>query len=107
MTSGRWFLIAPLESSQDYLPADNHAYALLPERRRAKVLVVTEGMDDGVAWEKTALVSYEEAFKQELIHFHDCIANGRRPRTDGEDGKRDVVLLRDLTLAWQRAQQQR
>ena len=27
----------------DSLPADNHAYALLPERRRAKVLVVTEG----------------------------------------------------------------
>ena len=78
-----------------------------PFLRNEPMLVVTEGMDDGVAWEKTALVSYEEAFKQELIHFHDCIANGRRPRTDGEDGKRDVVLLRDLTLAWQRAQQQR
>lgn len=35
--------IAPLEGSVDSLPADNHAYALLPERRRAKVLVVTEG----------------------------------------------------------------
>ena len=35
--------IAPLEGSQDSLPADNHAYALLPERRRAKVLVVSEG----------------------------------------------------------------
>jgi hypothetical protein len=35
--------IAPLDGSEDNLPADNHAYALLPERRRAKVLVVTEG----------------------------------------------------------------
>ncbi len=28
---------------QDMLPADDHAYALMPERRRARVLVVTEG----------------------------------------------------------------
>jgi hypothetical protein len=35
--------IAPLDGSEDELPADNHAYALLPERRRAKVLVVTSG----------------------------------------------------------------
>ncbi|MBS2014218.1 MAG: VWA domain-containing protein [Deltaproteobacteria bacterium] len=35
--------IQPLAGSQDALPADDHAYALLPERRRAKVLVVTPG----------------------------------------------------------------
>ena len=35
--------IAPIDASEDNDPADNHAYALLPERRRAKVLVVTEG----------------------------------------------------------------
>ncbi len=35
--------IAPLPGSQDFLPADDHAYALLPERRRAKVLVVSPG----------------------------------------------------------------
>jgi hypothetical protein len=35
--------IAPLAGSKDSLPADDHAYALLPERRRAKVLVVTPG----------------------------------------------------------------
>ena len=35
--------IAPLAGSKDSLPADDHAYALLPERRRAKVLVVSPG----------------------------------------------------------------
>ncbi len=35
--------LATLEGSKDELPADDHAYALLPERRRAKVLVVTTG----------------------------------------------------------------
>ncbi len=35
--------IKALPGSQDTLPADDHAYALLPERRRAKVLVVSQG----------------------------------------------------------------
>jgi hypothetical protein len=35
--------IARLDGTHDDLAADDHAYALLPERRRAKVLVVTEG----------------------------------------------------------------
>ncbi|HEY1695499.1 MAG TPA: VWA domain-containing protein [Polyangiaceae bacterium] len=35
--------IALADGSHDALPADDHAYALLPERRRAKVLVVSPG----------------------------------------------------------------
>ncbi len=35
--------IALAGGAHDDLPADDHAYALLPERRRAKVLVVSEG----------------------------------------------------------------
>jgi hypothetical protein len=35
--------LTALANSKDELPADDHAYALLPERRRAKVLVVTPG----------------------------------------------------------------
>jgi hypothetical protein len=35
--------VARVDGTSDDLPADDHAYALLPERRRAKVLVVTGG----------------------------------------------------------------
>jgi hypothetical protein len=35
--------ISRADGGRDALPADDHAYALLPARRRAKVLVVTEG----------------------------------------------------------------
>jgi von Willebrand factor type A domain/Aerotolerance regulator N-terminal len=35
--------IGLVDGGHDSLPADDHAYALLPERRRAKVLVVSEG----------------------------------------------------------------
>jgi hypothetical protein len=35
--------IARVDGTHDDLPADDHAFALLPERRRARVLLVTEG----------------------------------------------------------------
>ena len=35
--------ISLANGARDMLPADDHAYALMPERRRARVLVVTEG----------------------------------------------------------------
>ena len=37
------YLVSRIGLLEDQLPADDHAYALLPERRRAKVLVVTPG----------------------------------------------------------------
>jgi hypothetical protein len=36
-------IIKPVDGTIDELPADNHAYALMPERRRARVAVVTAG----------------------------------------------------------------
>ncbi len=35
--------LKPTEGGLDQLPADDHAYALMPERRRARVLVVSAG----------------------------------------------------------------
>ncbi len=35
--------LALVGDDRDFLPADDHAYALMPERRRARVLVVTPG----------------------------------------------------------------
>ncbi|HEY6557272.1 MAG TPA: VWA domain-containing protein [Polyangiaceae bacterium] len=35
--------ITPVDRNSDQLPADNHAYALMPERRRSRVAVVTSG----------------------------------------------------------------
>jgi predicted dehydrogenase len=41
-------------------------------------------------------VSYEEAFKRELLEFHEAIVSGRSPRTDGRDGLRDVALCQAI-----------
>jgi predicted dehydrogenase len=63
-------------------------------------LVFEEGEPGGVASRRTEhVVSYEEAFKRELVEFGAAIAEGRAPRTDGEDGLRDVALCRDIVLA--------
>ena len=36
--------------------------------------------------------SFRESFKEELIHFHDCITTGRQPVTSGSDSLRDIAL---------------
>ena len=48
------------------------------------------------SWQTVETVSYEEAFKRELLEFHEAIVSGRSPRTDGIDGVRDVALCQAL-----------
>lgn len=54
--------------------------------------LILEGGEPGTAhsWERTEVVSFQEAFKRELLEFADCIATGRRPRTSGGDGQADL-----------------
>jgi predicted dehydrogenase len=56
-------------------------------------LVLEEG-DVGLpsARESEHVVSYEEAFKRELLELHAAITEDRDPRTPGEDALRDVAL---------------
>lgn len=40
--------------------------------------------------------SYQEAFKQEHIHFLKCIETNQEPRTPGSEGKKDIEFLHDI-----------
>ena len=40
----------------------------------------------------TNLFSYHAGFKTELMHFHDCIANGTAPHTPASDALHDIAL---------------
>jgi predicted dehydrogenase len=51
------------------------------------------------AWRREDVVSYAESFKEELVHFHDCVTTGRPPLTSGEDGLRDVALCQAVIAA--------
>jgi predicted dehydrogenase len=56
---------------------------------------------DGAFREDHVLASYEEAFKEELIHFHDCIVTGKAPLTSIAEGRKDTQLLIDLIRTYQ------
>jgi predicted dehydrogenase len=62
--------------------------------------VLEDAEPGGVASRRVErVVSYEEAFKRELEEFAAAIAEGREPRTGGEDGLRDIALCRSIVLA--------
>jgi predicted dehydrogenase len=62
-----------------------------------------EGGDPGTthSWERGEIVSYDEAFRRELVEFADCIATGREPRTSGHDGLADLRLCEAVARAHQ------
>ena len=64
-----------------------------PYLRNAPTHVDLERMH-GDELEQTRLtVSYEEAFKQELLEFHACMQTGGNPRTDAAGFRQDLDVL--------------
>ena len=65
-----------------------------PYLRGMPSLLTVEGGQPGTphSTRTVEVVSYEEAFKRELIELHDVIVSGREPRTDAVDGLHDVAL---------------
>ena len=51
---------------------------------------------DGAAAETRFVVNYEEAFKEELRAFHRNVIEHRRPSTDVEDYRGDLVVLAEM-----------
>lgn len=50
--------------------------------------------------EQEVVVSYEEAFKNELLHLHNCIATGIEPVTNGLEAKKDIAVMQAMIKAW-------
>jgi predicted dehydrogenase len=72
-----------------------------PFLRNMPSRLIAEGGEAGTAmsWERDEIVSYDEAFKRELVEFADCISSGRAPRTPPADGLRDVRLAEAIARA--------
>lgn len=75
-----------------------------PFLRSAPTLLITESgeTDSARAWRTEETTSYFESFRQELVHFHDCISTGRKPVTSGEDALRDIALCEAIVAAHRR-----
>ena len=44
------------------------------------------------SWRTEEITSYEESFKQELLHFYECVTSGREPITSATDTLHDLAL---------------
>jgi predicted dehydrogenase len=74
-----------------------------PFLRSAPSRLLVEGGEPGTAssWEREDVISYDEAFKRELLEFADCVSTGREPRTSGADGLADLRLCEAVARAHQ------
>jgi predicted dehydrogenase len=72
-----------------------------PFLRSMPTLLTIEAGEVGTAraWRTDEVVSYDESFKLELIHFHDCVTSGREPLTSGLDALRDIALCQAVIEA--------
>jgi predicted dehydrogenase len=88
--------IARYEQELAFFGPDARATLTFPSPflRSMPTRLVLEGGVPGTpcSWRTERTVSYEEAFKRELVELHACIAEDREPRTPGADGLRDVAL---------------
>ena len=73
-----------------------------PFFRNMPTPVFVEGMEDGKPFEKRVIASIKEAFKEELLHFAECVQKGKTPVTTPEEAKGDVALLHKIFKAIQR-----
>ncbi|MEZ4667295.1 MAG: Gfo/Idh/MocA family oxidoreductase [Anaerolineae bacterium] len=72
-----------------------------PYLRHFPTPIVFQGMDEGVAYEKRILASYEEAFCQELLAFHHCVVNDVTPLTTVADARNDILWLQRIFAKFQ------
>jgi predicted dehydrogenase len=73
-----------------------------PFFRNAPTGIIVESMESGRAAEKRVTASMDEAFKEELRHFADCVRTGARPDTTPEEARGDVALLHRIFHAIRR-----
>jgi predicted dehydrogenase len=86
-----------------YSPGRRAALVLpSPYLRNAPTLLVLESGDLETAASRRSeeIVSYEDAFKRELVAFHDCVMSDREPRTSADDALKDVDLCQKIVASY-------
>lgn len=63
-----------------------------PYLRNAPTPLLVEGQDAVSTWQREEITSFDEAFRRELVHFHDAVVNGAPVLTDARDARRDIEL---------------
>lgn len=104
-----WTLIPYLKNySQTFAFHDSEEFVRItfpsPYLNNAPTHVDRARMEGDSLAETRFTVSYEEAFKRELLEFDDCIRTGRTPRTSGPIFRQDLEILIEIARAFPVAQ---
>ncbi len=96
-----WHFLSHLKNYQEeYLIAGNFERVRLdmsgPYYRNFPSPVTIEGGQGEMAWEKRVTASLDEAFRNELLHFHDCVVNGRTPDTPLHEGLVHMRFVQEI-----------
>ncbi len=95
--------IAQYRQTWEFDGTDRRAELEFPSpflRNAVTTLTFSDGAAGVPASSRTIRVEgYDEAFKRELVEFHAAIADGRPPRTTGEDAIRDLALSTAIVTA--------
>lgn len=99
-----WVLLPALKDYREELAffgADARVSITFPSPyfRNMPTPIIIQGAEGELAWEKRVIVNYEEEFKEELRHFHECIVNDKQPLTNLDDSRHDLAVIRQMALA--------
>jgi predicted dehydrogenase len=101
-----WHQLSDLKDyREEYAFFGNHDRVYLqfpsPYLRSFPSPVILQGHDGELAWEKRVIVSYEEAFRSELLAFYDNVRANRRPSTGTAEALRHARIIQNLIDAAQ------
>ena len=85
---------------EEYAFFGNHDRVIMqlpsPYFRNFPSPVIVQGGEGELSWEKRVIVSYDEAFRRELMAFYDNVVNRRKPRTSVEDALQHMQFIQQL-----------
>lgn len=58
--------------------------------------VIVQGGEGELAWEKKVVVSYDEAFRNELLAFHHCVTENKQPETTVAEAVEHMAFIQQL-----------
>ena len=58
--------------------------------------VIVQGGDGELAWEKRVIVSYDEAFRRELLAFYDNVKNEKKPLSSVDDALKHARFIQKM-----------
>jgi len=95
--------VARYEQEFSFFSPERRATLVFPSPflRSAPVELVLEGgsQESSRSWRTVETLSFQSAFKRELLEFYVCVTEDREPRTTAEDGVRDIALCQAIIAA--------